>query len=56
MSRTPRTYLRLFLLGGGVLVGASGLLGGDTVQLLVGAAAVVLGAIGLLAERRTSSE
>lgn len=50
-----RTYLRLFLLGGGLLLLGSGLLAGELFEILVGAAGAVLGGIGLAAEWRTAS-
>ncbi|WP_293030493.1 hypothetical protein [Natronococcus sp.] len=56
MRWTPRTYLRLFLLGGGLLLLGSGLLAGDFLEVLLGAAATALGGIGLAAEWRADSD
>lgn len=51
-----RTYLRLFLLGGGLLLLGSGLLAGDALEILVGAAGAGLGGIGIAAEWRAGSD
>ncbi|MDG5820473.1 hypothetical protein [Natronococcus sp. A-GB7] len=56
MRWTPRTYLRLFLLGGGLLLFGSGLLAGDPLEMLLGAAGVALGGIGLVTEWRDASD
>ncbi|MDG5759659.1 hypothetical protein QA600_09930 [Natronococcus sp. A-GB1] len=56
MRWTPRTYLRLFLLGGGLLLLGSGLLGGELFEILIGSAGAVLGGIGLVAEWRDVSD
>ena len=56
MRWTPRTYLRLFLLGGGLLLLGSGLLAGELLEILLGAAGVALGGIGLVAEWRDVSD
>ena len=45
-----RTFVRLFLLVGGALALASGVLGGATTTLLVGAVAMGLGVAGLATE------
>ena len=49
-----RTFVRLFLLVGGILALASGALGGTPTTLLVGIVAVALGIAGLGAEWRES--
>ncbi|MFU8866961.1 hypothetical protein [Natronococcus sp.] len=56
MRWTLRTYLRLFLLGGGLLLLGSGLLAGDRLEILLGAAGAGLGGIGLAAEWRAASD
>ncbi|GAB7020786.1 hypothetical protein [Halostagnicola bangensis] len=55
MHWSPRTYLRLFLLVGGTLLLANGTLGGELLEIAIGAAAVGLGGVGLASEWRESS-
>ncbi|MDJ1434684.1 hypothetical protein [Halostagnicola sp. A-GB9-2] len=55
MHWSPRTYLRLFLLVGGTLLLANGILGGELLEIAIGAAAVGLGGVGLASEWRESS-
>lgn len=50
-----RTYLRLFLLIGGTIFLVNGILGGEMLEMAIGAAAVGLGGVGLASEWRESS-
>lgn len=50
-----RTYLRLFLLIGGALFFVTGLRGGETVEMAIGAVAVGLGGVGLVSEWRETA-
>lgn len=52
MNWTGRTVVRLFLLVGGSAFLVMGVLGGDALELLIGALGVALGAAGLAAEIR----
>lgn len=50
-----RTFLRLFLVVGGTAFLLSGTIEGETVQIVLGAVALVLGAGGLAHERRETT-
>lgn len=50
-----RTFVRLFLLVGGGLFLVNGAVAGETLGIVVGAVAVVLGAVGLAAEWNETS-
>ncbi|WP_418282953.1 hypothetical protein [Halorubrum sp. DTA98] len=51
-----RTLVRLFLLLGGAVFFATGVLGGDPFETLIGAAGILLGAVGLASERFGSDD
>lgn len=56
MNWNARTLVRLFLLVGGTLALVSGVLGGEAMELAIGAVAVVLGATGLVSEWKNASD
>ncbi|WP_161493198.1 hypothetical protein [Natrarchaeobaculum aegyptiacum] len=55
MHWNVRTFVRLFLLVGGLALIGTGAAGGETLTVGLGAVAVVLGIVGLAAEWNESS-
>lgn len=56
MDWDARTYLRLFLLVGGLIMLVWGITGDNTLNVLIGAGGLLLGAGGLVYEYRTAAE
>lgn len=56
MNWNFRTFLRIFLVVGGTGLLVFGLTAGDTLNTVVGAAALVMGVVGLTSEWRDTSE
>ncbi|SDQ55839.1 hypothetical protein [Natronobacterium texcoconense] len=50
MEWNLRTFVRLFLLVGGVALFVTGAVGSDTLDVVLGVVAATLGAVGLLSE------
>ena len=56
MNWNLRTFVRLFLVIGGTVILVDGVLSGETVGILIGIVAVILGTVGLVFEWRESTE